>query len=155
MAKLDKRLKYQSDDEKPVTISLRLPKDLHTRLEQYAMQHRQSISELVRDGLEWRLGDGDPRGLGDARTKEDEAYYMGNTTHVLAEVRHALTRQEAKIQTLVPTLGRQTTGGSNGLVASNVDNAPTASPVAHVPRVKADKATVMTRLQQMHEAGLD
>jgi len=76
LAKLDKRLKYQNDDEKPVTISMRLPKELHTRLVRYAMEHRQPISELVRDGLEWRLGDGDPRGLGDASTKDDEAYYM-------------------------------------------------------------------------------
>jgi len=155
LAKLDKRLKYQNDDEKPVTISMRLPKELHTRLVRYAMEHRQPISELVRDGLEWRLGDGDPRGLGDASTKDDEAYYMSNTANALADMRQALARQEAQIQAIVQALERQTTGESNGLVASNADNAPTASPVAHVPRVKADKATVMARLWQMHETGLD
>src|SRR5262249_24175979 len=117
MAKLDKRCKYQSDDEKPVTISLRLPKDLDTRLEQYATQHHQSISELVRDGLEWRLNDGDPRGLGDASTKDDEAYYMSHTVNALADMRQALVRQEAQIQAIVQALERQITGESNGLVA--------------------------------------
>jgi hypothetical protein len=155
MAKLDKRLKYQNDDEKPVTISMRLPKELHTRLEQYATQHRQSISELVRDGLEWRLADGDPRGLGAASTKDDAAYYMSNTANALADMRQALARQEAQIQSIVQALERQTTGGNNGPVASTADTAPTASPVALIPRVKADKATVMARLWQMHEAGLD
>ena len=155
MAKLDKRLKYQNDDEKPVTISMRLPKELHARLEQYATQHRQSISELLRDGLEWRLADGDPRGLGAASTKDDEEYYMRNTANALADMRQVLARQEAQIQAIVQALERQTTGGSNGLVASTVDTAPTASPVTLVPRVKADKATVMARLWQMHESGLD
>jgi hypothetical protein len=108
MAKLDKRLKYQSDDEKPVTISMRLPKELHTRLEQYATQHHQSVSELVRDGLEWRLGDGDPRGLGDTSTKDDKAYYMSNTANALADMRQALARQEAQIQAIVQALERQT-----------------------------------------------
>jgi predicted transcriptional regulator len=167
MAKLDKRLKYQSDDEKPVAISLRLPRELRTRLERYATQHRQSISELVRDGLEWRLSEGDPRGLGEASTQDDEVYYMSNTANTLADIRQALARQEAQIQAIVQALERQATGESNGLVASHADTAPTtqegtqvatdttASPVALVPRVKADKATVIARLWEMHEAGLD
>jgi Arc/MetJ-type ribon-helix-helix transcriptional regulator len=167
MAKLDKRLKYQNDDEKPVTISMRLPKELHTKLEQYATQHRQSISELVRDGLELRLSECDPRGLGDASTQDDEAYYMSNTANTLADIRQALARQEAQIQAIVQALEPQATRESNGLVASHADTAPTtqegtqvatdttASPVALVPRVKADKATVIARLWEMHEAGLD
>jgi hypothetical protein len=143
MAKLDKRLKYQSDEEKPVTISMRLPKELHTRLERYATQHRQSISELVREGLEWRLSEDVSRGLGDVSTKNDEAYYMGNTVHALADIHQALARQEAQIQAIARVLERQTT------------NAPTALPVAPIPRIKAEKATVLARLQRMHETGLD
>lgn len=119
MTKLDKRLKYQNDDEKPVTISMRLPKELHTRLEQYATQHRQSISELVRDGLAWRLSEGDPRGLGDASAKDDEAYYMSKTANALADMRQALARQEAQIQTIVQALERQTTPAGNGLYSSH------------------------------------
>jgi hypothetical protein len=133
---------------------MRLPKELHTRLEQYATQHRQSISELVRDGLEWRLSEGDPRGLGAASTKDDAVYYMSNTASVLADMRQALARQEAQIQGLVQALERQTTVGSNGLVASTADTAPTALPAPPTPRGKADKATVMSRLEQMREADL-
>ena len=65
MAKKGRPFTYQSDEERPVTISLRVPKELHTRLDRYAKQHRQYISELLIDGMEWRIGDGDPRGLGD------------------------------------------------------------------------------------------
>jgi hypothetical protein len=107
MTNLDKRLKYQSDEEKPVTISMRLPKELHSRLEQYASEHRQSISELVRDGLEWRLSDGDPRGLGATRTQETEEYYMSNTAHALADMRQAFARQEAHLQAIVEALGER------------------------------------------------
>lgn len=118
MTKLDKRLKYQHEDEKPVTISIRLPKELHTRLEQYAAQQRQSISELLRDGLEWRLSAGDPRGVGDASAQDDEAYSMRKTADALADMRQALARQEAQIQTIVQALERQTTPAGNGLSAS-------------------------------------
>jgi len=112
----------------------------------------------VRDGLEWRLSEGDPRGLGDASPKEDETYYMSNTAHALADMRQALAQQEAQIQAIAQALERQTTGKSNSLATSNTsdtDNAPIASPVALIPRVKAEKATVMARLQQMHETGLN
>lgn len=107
MAKMGKRLKYHNDEEKPVTISMRLPKELHARLEQYAAQHRQSISELVRDGLEWRVSEGDLRGFGVASTQDDEAYYMSNTAHALADMRQALARQEAQIQAIGEALERQ------------------------------------------------
>src|SRR5688500_10197465 len=64
MAKKGRPTVYMSGEDKPVTISLRLSKELHTRIESYAHRHRQTFSELVRDGLEWRLGDGDPHGEG-------------------------------------------------------------------------------------------
>jgi hypothetical protein len=59
--KLGRPVMYQSDDERPVTISVRLPQTLYARLERYANIYRQSITELVRDGLEWRLEQDDPR----------------------------------------------------------------------------------------------
>ena len=36
-------------------FSFKLPTDLFTRVEQYAHTHQQSIAELIRDGLEWRI----------------------------------------------------------------------------------------------------
>jgi hypothetical protein len=43
------------------TISLKIPPDLLTRVQHYASLHQQSMSELIRDGLEWRITEGDPR----------------------------------------------------------------------------------------------
>jgi len=46
------------------TLLSRVPQDLAELAERYAKQHGQSISELIREGLEWRIGDGDPRSNG-------------------------------------------------------------------------------------------
>lgn len=46
------------------TLLSRVPQDLAELADRYAKQHGQSISELIRKGLEWRIGDGDPRGNG-------------------------------------------------------------------------------------------
>jgi hypothetical protein len=56
------------------TISLKMPQELLDRVQTYAGQHRQTISELIRDGLEWRITEGDPRwpSMPDKR-------YSGNT----------------------------------------------------------------------------
>ena len=65
MAKKGRPFTYQSDDDRPVTISVRLPAELTDLVKRYAAAHGQMpISELVREGLEWRIGDGDPRGMG-------------------------------------------------------------------------------------------
>jgi len=54
MAKGRKPL-YQSEDEKPVMLSLRIPRDLEAKLKRYAEIHRQSITEVVIDGIQMRL----------------------------------------------------------------------------------------------------
>ena len=62
MAKHDKRVKYQSEADKPVMLSLRVPRELNERLERYASLHRQKVSALVRDAIEMRLEvEADPR----------------------------------------------------------------------------------------------
>jgi len=43
------------------TISLKMPQDLLDRVQRYAREHRQSVSALIRDGLEWRITEGEPR----------------------------------------------------------------------------------------------
>ena len=55
MTKKGRPLVAHSDEDRPVTISLRIPRDLYERLEDYAERYQQTISDLVRDGLEWRL----------------------------------------------------------------------------------------------------
>jgi hypothetical protein len=61
MAKLGRPFVYQSAEEKPVTVSLRIPRDLAERMKRYASRHRQSVTDLLLDGLTWRLEQGDPR----------------------------------------------------------------------------------------------
>jgi hypothetical protein len=61
MAKRGRPLTYQREDEKPVTVSLRIPRDLYDHMSRYAARHRQSVTELLLDGLTWRLEQDDPR----------------------------------------------------------------------------------------------
>ena len=56
------------------TISLKMPQALLDRVQIYAGQHRQTISELIRDGLEWRITEGDPRW-----PSRPDKRYSGNT----------------------------------------------------------------------------
>src|SRR2546428_3444233 len=43
------------------TISLKMPQDLLDRVQRYAREHGQSVSALIREGLEWRMTEGAPR----------------------------------------------------------------------------------------------
>lgn len=43
------------------TLLARVPQEFVDRVKTYARVHRQSISELIRDGLAWRITEGDPR----------------------------------------------------------------------------------------------
>jgi hypothetical protein len=135
MAKKGRPFTYQSDDDKPVTISLRIPKELHTRLERYRKQHRQSLSELVKDGIEMRLEtEADPRnrraGSTPASEQDQEGCY-GNTedstplldgARILREMREGF----AQIRAMVQTLERQAIPGSNGSYYGNTATASEA-----------------------------
>ena len=136
MAKKGRPFTYQSDDDKPVTISMRVSKELHTRLERYAKQHRQSISELMRDGIEWRIGEGDPRSLSVGGSTSSPQEYYGNTEgdmlaeiradneRVLQEVLHGFAQQESQIESLLRVLEQRLPLGNNGANYSNttIDN---------------------------------
>jgi hypothetical protein len=63
---------YTTKEERPVTRSLRIPRDLDQRLERYAARHRQSISELLLDGLRWRLEQDDPRAAAPSHERYDD-----------------------------------------------------------------------------------
>jgi hypothetical protein len=39
------------------TVSLKIPQTLLDRVRAYARVHRRTVSELFRDGIEWRLGE--------------------------------------------------------------------------------------------------
>lgn len=46
---------YHSTDERPVSVSLRVPKAFYERAQQYASQRRLTLTELLLDGLQMRL----------------------------------------------------------------------------------------------------
>jgi hypothetical protein len=101
MPKLGRPLVYQEGDKRPVTMSLRVPADVYDRLKRYASAHRQSITELLLDGLQWRLEQGaDPRG----HSLNDRQYYDNNTViqqlqeMVDTAVQHALAKERAMLR---------------------------------------------------------
>jgi len=65
MAKKGRPFAYQSDTEKPVTISVRLPRDENKQVERYVKMHpSMTLTELVLDGIRLRLDTpADPRDI--------------------------------------------------------------------------------------------
>jgi len=83
--------RYDRDEERPVTISVKAPRALYDELKRYAYTHRQSVTELVLDGIRMRLDTpADPRDmiLYDDNTVRQEVQQM-----VDAAVRLALAAQ--------------------------------------------------------------
>jgi hypothetical protein len=47
--------KYASEEDKPVSVTLRLPRDLYDQAQQHAKRRQTTLTELVREGLQMRL----------------------------------------------------------------------------------------------------
>src|SRR6266516_4189976 len=79
----------KEDAYKPVSV--KLPPDLLERVRQYALIHQQSLSELIRDGLEWRISEGD---VGYFRNTENQSITQADTgnTVILREVKRLVER---------------------------------------------------------------
>jgi len=94
------------------TISLKIPQTLLDLVKRYAGLHRQSISELIREGLEWRIGEGDLLGQRYATGGSTEEEYQSNTeipmgtdsesasAGVLEEIRTSLAHQATQLRDL-------------------------------------------------------
>jgi len=61
------------------TLSFKVPAEFKAQLQAYAKQRRQSISELIREGVEWRIGEGDPLNLRYGTVTSGKTTYEGNT----------------------------------------------------------------------------
>lgn len=122
-----------------VTMLARVPAELADLVKRYAAEHGSlPVAELIREGLEWRIGDGDPRGTGmylaqPTGVREKEYYTNTETASsldsstLLADMQTSLARQEAQIQALTQTLEQQT-----ALLRSNVYSSNTSIPVNEV-----------------------
>jgi hypothetical protein len=148
MTKKDRRVKYVSDTEKPVMVSVRLPRELYDRLECYASEHRQHISELVKDGVEMRLEtEADPRSLR-AGSPTDDTEFQIDGASILRDMQATLARHEAQMQTLMQAREQR-------LGETESEQAPSVPLVVMTPKVKVDKEEVLVRIQQMRDKGLD
>ena len=65
MAKKGRPFVYQSDTEKPVTVSLRIPRDVYKQVERYVHRHPgMTLTEFMLDGIRLRLATpADPRDI--------------------------------------------------------------------------------------------
>lgn len=61
------------------TLSFKVPVELKAQLQAYAKQRRHSISELIREGVEWRIGEGDPLNIRYGTVASSETGHEGNT----------------------------------------------------------------------------
>jgi hypothetical protein len=93
MAKLGRPYTYQSEEEKPVTVSLRLPRDVYRQVERYVKRHPgMTLTEFFLDGARLRLDTpADPRDiiLSDDNTVIRELQEMVDTA-----VQRALAREK-------------------------------------------------------------
>ena len=48
--------KYLADTERPVSLSLRIPRDIYDQAQHLAHMRRTSLTEIVIEGLRLRLG---------------------------------------------------------------------------------------------------
>ena len=109
------------------TVLARIPAELAELVKRYAAERGQlPVSELIREGLEWRIGDGDPRGMGmylAQPTGISEKVYSSNTetalgaqgAEALQGIRALLVQQGEQIQALTQAFERQTVASASNV----------------------------------------
>ena len=109
----------------------RIPAELAELVKRYAAARGQlPVSELIREGLEWRIGDGDPRGMGmylSQPTGISEKVHSSNTEtapgvqgeEALQGIRALLVQQGEQIRALAQALERQGVATSDGMYSGN------------------------------------
>jgi hypothetical protein len=92
MAKKGRPFVYQSDTEKPVTVSVRLPRELYAQVEQYVkLRPGMTLTEFLLDGARLRLDTpADPR---DLLLSDDNTVIRELQEMVDAAVQKALARE--------------------------------------------------------------
>jgi hypothetical protein len=121
--------KYASEEDKPVSVTLRFPRDLYDQAQEYAKRRQTTLTELVREGLQMRLETPtDPR---DILVSQDITVMQELRQMIAEEVQTALAAQH--FQTPEATSARQgednskTRHYSNTAMQMSEDN--TGSPV--------------------------
>jgi hypothetical protein len=93
--------KYASDDDKPVSVTLRIPRDLYDQAQHHAKRRQTTLTELVREGLQLRLETPtDPR---DILASQDITVMHELRQMIATEVQAALTAQGLQAPAPAPT----------------------------------------------------
>jgi hypothetical protein len=86
--------KYASEEDKPVSVTLRLPRDLYDQAQQHAKRRQTTFTELVREGLQLRLETPtDPR---DILATQDITVMQELRQMIAEEVQAALAAQTSE-----------------------------------------------------------
>src|SRR5207244_11551084 len=111
---------YHSDDERPTTVSVRIPRELYHQAKAYAVQRRTTITELLLDGLRLRLETPtDPRDI-----------VVAQDTTVLQELQEMIRAAvQQEIGTLRDFLGPQARAA--GLLPTLAAAAPPRAGIQH------------------------
>jgi hypothetical protein len=135
------------------TISLKIPQDLLDRVQAYARMHRQSVSELIRDGLAWRITEGDPRSFGatvpQGTVNHDNEYYRNTEIpssaqepaelgDVLQAILTTVARQETQIRALAEAIEHRADAPISFKYSGNTTYMPQDLSMAHVTRQEAE-----------------
>src|SRR6266705_3715614 len=99
MAKRGRPFEYQSEEEKPVTVSLRIPRDVYKQVERYVHRHPgMTLTEFMLDGIRLRLDTpADPRDV-----------ILSDDNTVIQELQEMIrTAVQAEIGKLSDFMGRQ------------------------------------------------
>lgn len=87
--------KYASEEDKPVSVTLRLPRDLYDQAQHHAKRRQTTLTELVREGLQMRLETPtDPR---DILATQDITVMRELRQMIAEEVRAALATQSFQV----------------------------------------------------------
>ena len=135
MAKLGRPFVYQSEEEKPVTVSLRIPHDVYNQIERYVKMHPgMSLTEFMLDGIQLRLTTpADPR----------DVILSGDNT-VIQEVQEMIrTAVQAEIGKLSDFMGRHFS--PPGFIP------PPGVPAESVPELSHDDNTVLQGIGEQEQ----
>jgi hypothetical protein len=139
------------------TVSFKAPVELLARVRKYAKEHRQSLSEIVRDGLVWRVEEGDPLNIRYGTVTSGETIYEGNTGNtdiagmgvetlhgVLSALMAEVRQLHTSVQALEQRLGRaedSNLSGNIGITASKGDTPGQARKRSATEQASGEKVT--------------
>ena len=151
---------YAPEDKRPVTVSLRIPYYLAVQMKRYASIHRQSITELLLDGLKWRIGEGEHYGNTDmAGDNLEDPGQAG----VLQEIRTALQTLTQALEHRPPAAPPETYYSNTAKGASPQQSTPSSPGIPGLEPTheggntvlqEYSKAAIVARLQAMRDQGM-